>query len=54
MAELTINTSDITAGPTTVTFNAEGAILDTNGNNVTLANPIGNGGTGGLTKIGAG
>ncbi|MEO8541804.1 MAG: autotransporter-associated beta strand repeat-containing protein, partial [bacterium] len=31
-----------------------GGILDTNGFNVTLANPIGNGGNGGLTKVGNG
>ncbi|HEY1380085.1 MAG TPA: autotransporter-associated beta strand repeat-containing protein, partial [Gemmataceae bacterium] len=31
-----------------------GATIDTNGNSVTFANPIGNGGAGGLTKAGAG
>lgn len=38
----------------TVTIAAGGATFNTNGNNVTLANPIGNGGAGGLTKSGAG
>ena len=38
----------------TVTFNAGGATFDTNGNNVTFANAIGNSGVGGLTKAGAG
>ena len=39
----------------TMTFNAGGATLDTNGNNVTLANAINAaGGTGALTKAGAG
>ena len=36
-----------------MTFNGE-AVLDTNGNSVTLANAIGNGGPGGLTKTGLG
>lgn len=38
----------------TVTIAAGGATLNTNGNNVTLANIIGNSGAGGLTKTGAG
>lgn len=38
----------------TVTINAGGATLNTNGNNVSFANPIGNGGSGGLTKTGLG
>jgi autotransporter-associated beta strand protein len=38
----------------TVNFSAGAAVLDTNGNDVTLANAIGNGGAGGLTKIGNG
>ena len=46
------NTTDISS--LTVTFNAGGGSIDTNGNNVTFANPIGNSGSGGLTKTGAG
>ncbi len=46
------NTQDISAA--TVTIGASGATLDTNGNSVSLANSIGNGGLGGLTKAGAG
>ncbi len=38
----------------TVSIAAGGATLNTNGNNVTLANTIGNSGAGGLTKTGAG
>ncbi len=38
----------------TVTFQAGGATLDTQSNNIILANAIGNGGTGGLTKLGSG
>jgi autotransporter-associated beta strand protein len=38
----------------TMTFQAGGATLDTQGNNVTLANAIGNSGAGGLTKNGSG
>lgn len=38
----------------TMTFGSGGGTLDTAGNNITLANPIGNGGTGGLTKAGTG
>jgi autotransporter-associated beta strand protein len=37
-----------------VTFNAGGGTIDTAGNNVTFSNAVGNGGTGGLTKTGAG
>ncbi len=44
------DTYDITAR--TVTLNAGGGGIDTNGNNITLANGIG--GVGGLTKIGTG
>jgi len=47
------NLADISSGRT-VTLNAGGAIFDTNGNNVTFANAIGNSGVGGLTKAGAG
>ena len=46
------NTADLSAR--TVTINAGGATLDTNGNDVTFANAIGNSGAGGLTKAGAG
>jgi autotransporter-associated beta strand protein len=38
----------------TMTFQAGGALLDTQTNNVTMANSIGNGGAGGLTKQGSG
>jgi autotransporter-associated beta strand protein len=38
----------------TMTFQSGGATLDTNGNDNTLANSIGNGGAGGLTKAGSG
>lgn len=37
-----------------MSFGSGGGSLDTNGNNVTLANAIGNGGIGGLTKLGTG
>jgi len=37
-----------------LTFNAGGATFDTGGNNVTFSQPVGNGGIGGLTKIGSG
>jgi len=37
-----------------MTFQVGGATIDTQANNITLANAIGNGGTGGLTKQGAG
>jgi autotransporter-associated beta strand protein len=46
------NTADISGS--TVTLNAGGGTIDTNGNNVSFASPIGNGGSGSLTKIGAG
>lgn len=46
------NTDDISGR--TVTLNSPGGILNTNGGNITLANPIGNGGAGGLTKTGLG
>ena len=38
----------------TLTLNAGGGTIDTNGNTVTFANSVGNGGIGGLTKAGAG
>jgi autotransporter-associated beta strand protein len=38
----------------TMTFLAGGATLDTQTNNITLGNPIGNSGAGGLTKLGTG
>src|SRR5439155_958017 len=38
----------------TVTLNANGGTIDTNGNSATFANAIGNNGAGGLTKAGAG
>ena len=37
----------------TMSFQAD-AIIDTQGNTVTFANPVGNGGNGGLTKLGSG
>lgn len=46
------NTNDISSAA--VTFGVEGAILDTNGNNVVLANPVGNSGLGSLVKEGSG
>ena len=46
------NTADISG--LTVTLSAGGGTIDTNGNDVILANPIGNSGAGGLTKTGAG
>ena len=46
------NTSDISVR--TVTLNAGNGTIDTAGNNLLFANPIGNNGTGGLTKTGAG
>ena len=46
------NTEDISTK--TVTVGPSGATIDTNGNDVTLANTIGNAGTGGFTKSGAG
>ena len=38
----------------TMTFQAGGATLDTQTYNITLGNPIGNSGSGGLTKLGTG
>ncbi len=38
----------------TLTFNAGGATFDTNGNQIILANAVGNSGAGGLTKVGNG
>jgi autotransporter-associated beta strand protein len=38
----------------TVTFNAGGGTIDDGGNALTFANPIGNAGAGGFTKIGSG
>jgi autotransporter-associated beta strand protein len=46
------NTDDLSTR--TVTFNAGGATIDDNGNSVSFANPVGNGGAGGLTKLGSG
>jgi fibronectin-binding autotransporter adhesin len=46
------NVTDISVK--TVTINAGGATFNTGTNNFSLANPIGNNGTGGLTKLGAG
>jgi len=46
------NTADISIR--TVTINPAGATIDTAGNNVSFAKRIGNSGTGGLTKTGAG
>jgi autotransporter-associated beta strand protein len=47
------NTDDISS-TRTITFSGGNATLNTNGNNVTLNNPIGNNGAGGLVKAGAG
>jgi autotransporter-associated beta strand protein len=47
------NTTDISATHT-LAFGLGGAIFDTNGANITLANSMGNSGAGGLTKVGAG
>jgi autotransporter-associated beta strand protein len=44
--------ADVSVRP--VTLNTGGGTIDTNGNSVTFANPIGNNGAGGLTKAGAG
>jgi autotransporter-associated beta strand protein len=38
----------------TVTFNSGGATINDGGGSISFANPVGNGGTGGLTKIGSG
>ncbi len=46
------NTADVSG--LTVTLNVGGGTIDTNANNVTFANAIGNSGTGGLTKTGTG
>ena len=46
------NQADISAVP--VTFGAGGALIDDGGNTITWANPVGNKGSGGLTKVGAG
>jgi autotransporter-associated beta strand protein len=46
------NTDDISSQ--TVTFNAGGANIDDGGSVISFANPVGNGGVGGLTKLGAG
>lgn len=46
------NTTDISTR--TVTLQSGGGTVNTNGNNVIFANAIGNGGSGGLTKTGAG
>ncbi len=46
------NTVDISTR--TLTFNAGGGTIDTDTNNITLANAIGNSGAGGLTKVGTG
>ena len=46
------NTADISTR--TVTFNTGDGTIDTAGNSVVLANPVGNNGAGGLTKTGAG
>lgn len=44
---------DITTGRT-VTINAGGAILDSGANSVSFSGPVGNNGTGSLTKLGSG
>jgi autotransporter-associated beta strand protein len=46
------HTTDISSR--TVTMAAGGGTIDTNGNNITFANSIGNSGTGGLIKAGSG
>ncbi len=46
------NTVDISTR--TLTFNAGGGTIDTGSNSITLANAIGNSGSGGLTKAGTG
>ena len=46
------NTDDISTR--SVTIGAGGASIDVGSNNVTFANPVGNGGSGGLTKLGTG
>ncbi|MGC3968958.1 MAG: autotransporter-associated beta strand repeat-containing protein [Pirellulales bacterium] len=47
-------TFDPSASSRVLTFNAGGAVFDTNGNNVEIAGAVGNGGTGALTKLGEG
>jgi autotransporter-associated beta strand protein len=59
---LTLNGGGISFGGTNsvdlstkaITIGVDGGIIDTNGNNVTFAAPIGNGGSGSLTKSGLG
>ncbi|MGH7952986.1 MAG: beta strand repeat-containing protein, partial [Limisphaerales bacterium] len=46
------NMDDISSN--TVTFNAGGGTIDDGGNTLNFANPVGNGGAGGLTKTGSG
>lgn len=46
------NTTDISGK--TVTFGLDGAGIDTNGNDVVFANPVGNSGIGALSKLGNG
>lgn len=46
------NTDDISVR--TVTFNSGGATIDTGADTISFANPVGNNGTGGLTKAGSG
>jgi fibronectin-binding autotransporter adhesin len=46
------NTADMSAR--TITLGASGGAIDTGANNVVFANAIGNGGAGGLTKVGSG
>jgi autotransporter-associated beta strand protein len=46
------NSDDIS--PRIITFGAGGGTIDTGGNTVNFASPVGNNGTGGLTKIGNG
>ena len=47
-------TQDSLGNAKPVTLNSGGGTVDTNGNNVTYAYPLGNAGTGALTKKGAG
>ena len=46
------NTDDLSSR--TVTLNAGGGTINIGANDVTFANPVGNGGAGGLTKLGSG
>ncbi len=46
------NTDDISTR--TINFNSGGAIIDDGGSSIVFANPVGNGGVGGLTKTGSG